>query len=292
MSGKGDGRGQGDGREPLQCEFSLVRYVPDPVKNEFVNIGVMLRPVSTSAAATPAVRFTKDWARVRCVDPDADLEMLEAMEAEMRQRVGVQEPDGKPLFEIIEDSFSQLLQVTQPKAYLAENLAAGMEQLMQLYIEPRRQKAQAAVSGRQAIVRSMRTHFERAGVWDLMWRRIAASAYTRPGDPLKVDCGYRPNGLVRMFHGVSLTGDVELAKVLAFSAPALRAGVERLENAELELTAIVEPLRNGNGEVAGGDDAVEQYRFGVEAMETQRIRVLTVNDLERVAETARRELRV
>ncbi|HEY1808958.1 MAG TPA: DUF3037 domain-containing protein, partial [Acidobacteriaceae bacterium] len=28
--------------EPLPCEFSLVRYVPDPVKNEFVNIGVLL----------------------------------------------------------------------------------------------------------------------------------------------------------------------------------------------------------------------------------------------------------
>ena len=45
-----------------------------------------------------------------------------------------------------------------------------------------------------------------------------------------------------MFHAVSLGSDVELAKVLAFSAPALRSGVARVENAELELTAIVEPL--------------------------------------------------
>ena len=66
----------------------------------------------------------------------------------------------------------------------------------------------------------------------------------------------------------------------------------RLENAELELTAIVEPLRNGNGEVAADDDHVAQYRFGVETMEAQQIRVLTVSDLERVAETAKRELRV
>ena len=27
----------------MQCEFFLVRYVPDAVKNEFVNIGVVLR---------------------------------------------------------------------------------------------------------------------------------------------------------------------------------------------------------------------------------------------------------
>jgi hypothetical protein len=281
----------------MQCEFSLVRYVPDPVKNEFVNIGVMLREAAAGAAAPAVVRFTKDWARVRCVDPDADIEMLEAMETEMRRRLL---EDGKeatppmttPLMTTIRDSFSHQLQMTEPKACLAENFAAGMEELMQLYVEPRRQKARQAAGGRQAIVRSMRTQFEHARVWDLMQKRIAASGYTRPGDSLKVDCGYRPNGTIRMFHAVSLAGDVELAKVLAFSAPALRTGVARVENAELELTAIVEPLRNGKGEVSVDEDHVQQYRFGVETMEAQQIRVLTVSDLERVAETAKRELRV
>ena len=275
--------------ERLHCEFSLIRYVPDPVKNEFVNIGVLLTPQGDEAA--PQVRFTRDWARVRCADPDADVEMLEALETEMRRRLlesGSLEP---PLGKIMEDSFSQLIQLTEPKACLAENLAAEMESLTRLYVEPRREKTRARVSGRQAIVRQMRTQFEKAQVWDLMQKRVAASAYTRPGDALKIDCGYRPNGTIRLFHAVSLAGDAELAKVLAFSAPALRAGVRRVEGAELELTAIVEPLRNGQGEVAGGDEAAEQYRFGVETMEGGEIRVLTVNDLERVAETARRELR-
>jgi hypothetical protein len=34
------------------------------------------------------------------------------------------------------------------------------------------------------------------------------------------------------------------------------------------------------------------YRFGVESMEENQIRVLTTADMSRVAETARRELRV
>lgn len=286
--------------ERQACEFFLVRYVPDAVKNEFVNIGVVLRPLGASAEGVPnlreagpggaaAVRFTRDWARVRCTDPDADTAMLEALEAEMRQRLTAEETEGKPLLEIIEDSFSNLIQMTEAKGCLADNMAAEMEQLMRLYVEPRKERARATVSGRQAIVRNLRSSFEKAGVWDLMRKRIPAAEYTRPGDPLKIDCGYRPNGVVRMFHAVSLLGDVEMAKVLAFSAPALRAGLERAEKAELELTAIVEPLRDGNGEVSG---EVDQYRFGVETMEAQQIRVLTVSDLERVAETARRELRV
>ncbi len=288
--------------ERILCEFLLVRYVPDPVKNEFVNIGVLLRDSAHPESAQ--VRFTRDWGRVRCIDPDADTAMLEAMEAEMRQRLAESDPNTKPLLAIVEDSFSHLLQITEPKGCLAENLPAQMDELMRLYVEPHKQKPGKALSGRAAIARAMRSRFEQARVWDLMQRRIAASAYTRAGDPLKIDCGYRPNGVIRMFHAVSLSSDVELAKVLAFSAPALRAGVARIESAELELTAIVEPLhpgeqarrgprlRDGEGDLPAETDRIDEYRFGVETMEAQQIRVLTVNDLERVAETARRELRV
>ena len=91
-----------------------------------------------------------------------------------------------------------------------------------------------------------------------------------------------------MFQAVSLKGDAEAAKVLAYSAPRLREGVSRVEGANLEVTAIVEPVR-----VLGEDeDGIERYRYGVLSMEEQQIRVLTVSDLLRVAQTARRELHV
>ena len=106
---------------------------------------------------------------------------------------------------------------------------------------------------------------------------------------MKIDCGYRPNGVIRMFQAVSLDGDVEGAKGLAYSAAGLRDGVTRVEGATLELTAVVEPLR----EVSDlEDEAMERYRFGVDAMEREAIRVVTLNDLVRVAQTARVELKV
>ena len=39
-------------------------------------------------------------------------------------------------------------------------------------------------------------------------------------------------------------------------------------------------------------ERLEMYRFGVETMEEHQIRVLTTSDMQRVADTARRELRV
>jgi len=259
------------------------------VRNEFVNIGVLLRDALRPEQII--LSFTKDWARVRCIDPDVDIAMLESMESELRQRLTLKETGMRPLMQVLEDSFSNALQITEPKAYLAESMVTGAEDLMRLYVEPRKRQAAMRQSGRQAIHARMRSQFERAGVWDLMRKRIAVSRYTKIGDPLHIDCGYRPNGVVRMFHAVSLTGDTEWPKVLAFSVGSIREGVKQIENAKLELTALVEPVDDVSADREDGDH-VEQYRFSVETMEAQGIRVMTTNDLGRIAETAQRELRV
>jgi hypothetical protein len=275
------------GTQRRQCEFQLLRYVPDAVRNEYVHIGVILREPSSSEPAI--IRFTRDWRRVRCLDPDADTALLEGMESELRRRFETTQ-EGDTMRRLGE-SLSLSVQMTEPKAYLAESLPAGMEELMRLYVEPPPREKLARLSGRAAIQARMRTEFERAGVWDLLRKRIAASEYTRPGDPLKIDVGYRPNGVIRMFHAVSLEPGVELAKVLAFSSAALRAGVERVEKAGLELTAVIEPAAR-LGATDEEPERLAMYRFGVETMEEHQIRVLTTSDMERVAETARRELRV
>jgi hypothetical protein len=272
------------------CEFQLLRYVPDAVRNEYVWIGVILREQGSAGAE---VRFTRDWRRVRCLDPDADTALLEGMEGELRRRLKL-EPDGR-LMKILEDSLSLSVQMSEPKAYLAESMPAGMEELMKLYVEAPPRERSTRLSGRAAIHTRMRGEFERAGVWELMRKKIAASEYTRPGDPLRIDAGYRPNGMVRMFHAVSLepgtAAGLEAAKALAFSAAGLRNGVQRVEKAELELTAVIEPAA-GAGASEEEPERLESYRFGVETMEEHAIRVLTTTDLGRVAETARRELRV
>ena len=270
-------------RERLQCEFALIRYVPDVVKGEFANIGVVLREAGKDAV----VRFTRDWTRVRCMDADADITLLESLETEIteRLRVGVElKVNAKPMVELLEDTLSNSIQMTAMRATLAESMPAELEQLLRMYVEPLRAPGgQRKLSGRVSIVKQMRDEFERAGVWQLMRKKVAASQYTQAGDPLKLDCGYR-NGQVRMFQAVSLDGDGEAAKGLAYSAGGLREGVQRVEGVPLELTAVIEPVS------AVGD--AELYGFAVSVMEREAIRVLTVADLGRVADTARRELRL
>ncbi|HEX7727429.1 MAG TPA: DUF3037 domain-containing protein, partial [Terracidiphilus sp.] len=261
-----------------------LRYVPDAVRNEFVHVGVILRE-----GGRTEVRLTHDWRRVRCLDPDADTNLLEAVEEDLRRRLSA-DTDGRQK-KLLDESLSLNLQMTEPKAYLAESLPAGIEELMRMYVDPPKRERSERVGGRAAIHTRMRAEFEQAGVWDLLRKRIAASSYTRPGDPLHIDAGYRPNGVIRMFHAVSFEPGLEMAKVLAFSAASLRAGVERVEKAELELTAFIEPAAK-LGATDENPDRLALYRFGVETMEEHQIRVLTTSDMSRVAETARRELHV
>ena len=80
----------------VPCEFFLIRYVPDVVKGEFTNIGVVLREATVSGGR-PVVRFTRDWSRVRCMDAEADTGLLESLEGEIvsRLQAGVSARDPK-----------------------------------------------------------------------------------------------------------------------------------------------------------------------------------------------------
>ena len=86
-----------------------------------------------------------------------------------------------------------------------------------------------------------------------------------------------------MYQAVSLETDVNAAKVLAFSYPELRRGMNRLDNADPILTAVIEPELN---------EEDEKIAFALHAMRTQEINVRTIADLPQIAEQARLELKL
>jgi hypothetical protein len=264
-----------------QLEFFLLRYVPDAVKNEFVNIGVVMVEPAANGTAFADVRFTRDWRRVRCLDPGADVEMLEALERDIRGQLR-ETQDREALLRKLEDSFSNVIQLSPTQACLAEEPAKEIETLASLYFEGPKRVAGREQSGRQQVFRKMRDAFEQAGVWALLRKEIAVAQYTHAGDPLKIDCGYRPNGVVKMFHAVSLAGGVDAAKVLAFSYPQIAEGIQREEGASITLTAVVED------DLDRGDEATG---FALLTLEKSRIGVAVGADMPRFAEVAKQELR-
>src|SRR5262249_188537 len=144
-----------------QCRFFLLRYVPDAVKNEFVNIGLVLLPPAGSAE----VRFTHDWSRVRCLDPQMDVEVLEALEKDLPERVREMNGEHEFILGRIQDSFSNAVQPTEFQGCLAESPVAEADELARLYLERPRRRQARELSSRQAIYQRMQMEFESAGVW-------------------------------------------------------------------------------------------------------------------------------
>jgi Protein of unknown function (DUF3037) len=261
----------------VPCRFFVLRYSPDAVKNEFVNIGLVLVPPAGGAE----VRFTHDWSRVRCLDPEADVEVLAALEADLREKLRAMNGDSETILRRIQDSFSNALQPSEFQGCLAESPAAEADELARLYLERPRRRQPRELSTRQAIFQRMRQAFESAGVWPLMWRDVPVARYTRSGDPLKLDCGYSPNGAIKLFHAVSLATDVNAAKVLAYTFPRLAEGIRKAEDKQAQLTAVVED------DLPAEDEAAS---FARETLEQHGIRIAHAGEMPQIAVLAAREL--
>jgi hypothetical protein len=289
-----------------QCEFFLVRYVPDVVKGEFVNIGLAL--LEEGGDGFTGVRFTRDWRRVRCADPDVEVELLESYEEELRRLLESRAPEiinyrgpmsrREWLVGQMQQSLSGALDLTPMSAVLTESPRAELGKLAQMYLESN-QRGTRTQAGRRVIFNAMRDAFEQAGVWQLMLKNIEVAQYTRQGDPLKIDCGYRalgtpptadialngadPSGMIHLFHAVSLTTDVNSAKLLAFSYSDLRDGLEQKEHAISDLIAITED---------GLDMKDEGVAFALATLQGSNIAVAQMSQMPAIAERARLELKI
>jgi hypothetical protein len=262
-----------------QLEFFLLRYVPDAVKDEFVNVGVVMVEAGANAGFAD-VRFTRDWRRVRCLDPQADVEMLEALEREIRGQLATSH-DREVLLRRLEDSFSNVIQLSPAKGCLAEDPVAEMETMASIYLETVKVGGKREVSGRLRILERMKDAFAQAGVAKFLLP-VPVAAYTKPGDPFKFDFGYRVGGEIKLFHAVSLKAGVDSGVLLAARYPKIAPIMSKVAGAAPALTAVIDDdLDRGS----------ESVQFALSMMEEERIRIAVAAEMPMIAEVARRELR-
>lgn len=254
------------------CKFLLLRYVPDAVKSEFVNIGLVLLPPQ----GQPELRFDKDWSRLRGLYPQADIELLEAFRHELSE-----EKDIEAMLKKMEDSFSNALQISEFKACLTTSPAEEADKLARIYLEAPRHARAREMSAREVMRREMERAFRSTGAWSGMQHEIAVSDYTGSGDPLIIDCGYGHGPTVKLFHATPLKSGVNAAKALAFSFPAMAQAIQDKHGSGTQLTAIVEE---------GLDRDNDAVRFSLGALRQQAIEIAAIGELPRLAQIAAREL--
>lgn len=268
--------------ELRKLEFFVLRYVPDAVKDEFVNVGVMMVEAGGNGPGFADIRMTKDWRRVQCLDPQADVEWLASLEKDIQLWIGDAERRSV-LLKKMEESLSNGLQLSSGKGCLAENPAKEMENLARLYLTAAEvPEVKREMSGRRKIVGVMREAFADAGVLPLIMQNFGIAEYTKSGDPMKLDFAYPVGNAMKFLHAVSLRGNVDQAVVLAARLPDFAAGLRRKEGTDCFLTAVM-------------DDEVDRERaevgFALAMMQEKGVQIAGVGEMARIAEEVRVELR-
>ncbi len=166
--------------------YHILRYVPNLVRDEWVNIGVLVFNPETGERRLRLIEEQDEYNRVRRLHPWADEALLRALRDNLENRLdsggranggnGSQIPWQKVLSKW-DETLSNALQIAPQKGVLADDLDAEAERL---------------------------------------YARVAE--FTFPGDPARLDYSYRRNGTRGFIHTLSVTRAPQDAKSLAYNA--------------------------------------------------------------------------
>jgi hypothetical protein len=233
--------------ETLQpCAYHVVRYQPNLIRDEWVNIGVLLFiPEGGPAAGRVRQRWLEepaDLARLRRLHPAADEELLLRLPAEFDRQFAGREMEAAAILEKFDDTLSNAVQLAPRKGLLARDPEAELERLFREQVEPLREARRGAVEIRtRSDVRARAADFFRTEkILRLMQRGVRVEEFTAPGDPMRIDFSYRRNGTRGFVHSVALGRDPGQAKLLAYTAGAIR---ERVPHSEFLAVTEREPAR-------------------------------------------------
>ena len=113
-------------------ECSLLRYVPNVLSGEFLNIGLMMSDLSAEQSFSD-LRFRRDWSRILQFDPEADVEVVAAMCAEISV-VLQNAPDRSEVRRKLANLLCNTIQLSDRWTVHAENPVEEMDRLAGIYL--------------------------------------------------------------------------------------------------------------------------------------------------------------
>lgn len=236
--------------------YRVLRYTPNLVRDEWVNIGVLVFDPQTGERRLRLIEEPEEYARVRRLHPRADEELLRALRDDLENRFatatqlfaanGAGGGNGKneaqagadwlKLLAKWDETLSNALQLAPQKGVHAADLDAETERLYADHVAPERGAARVGAPGSRGAIRSYCAQvFKQARLWERLQKGVRAEEFTFAGDPMRIDYAYRRNGTRGFVQTLSVSrapGDV---KSLAYTVERIRGRV-----ASSEFTAVTD----------------------------------------------------
>lgn len=208
--------------------YRVLRYTPNLVRDEWLNIGVLLFNPKTGERRLRLIEDQDEYNRVRRLHPEADEALLRALRDDLENRFeglgtnagGQSDKAGwQQVLAKWDETLSNALQLAPPKGTLAHDLDAEVDRLYTDHVAAPRAAARPGVARTRGHIRYYCTQvFKQAHVWERLEKSIRAAEYTFPGDPMRLDFSYRRNGTRGFVQTLSVTRAPAEAKLLAYTA--------------------------------------------------------------------------
>jgi len=159
--------------------YRILRYTPNLVRDEWVNIGVLLFAPETGERRLRFIEEQDELNRVRRLHPQADESLLLRLRDDLEDRfqsVNVKSGNGhdwQALLAKWDDTLSNALQLSPQKGTLAQDLDAEMKRLYDDHVAVRRGPARIGATNTRSQMRSYCEQvFRQAGLWDRIQQRV------------------------------------------------------------------------------------------------------------------------
>ena len=214
----------GGRRPPEQAlAYHILRYVPDLIRDEWVNIGVLVFNPETGERRLRLIEDQDEYNRVHRLHPWADEALLRALRDDLENRLesGIYSGSEIPWQNLLskwEETLSNALQIAPQKGVLADDLDAELDRLYIDHVAVPRRSTRAGLPGGRALIRSYCAQvFRQARIWDRIAKSVRVAEFTFPGDPSRMDYSYQRNGTRGFVHTLSVTRAPQDAKSLSYN---------------------------------------------------------------------------
>jgi hypothetical protein len=245
--------GNPSGGAPAERTFihRILRYVPNLLRDEWINIGVLLYDPNTGERRLRVIEDEAEFRRLRLLHSRMDEESLRSLRDHLESRFGVavssgrsevpvEGPprngpgdaaiDGTSWLQVLEKwdaTLSQSLQLADAKATTADDINTEVDRLYNERVALGYGYALARPtrpSAREQMRNYMDQVFRQAGIWNRIDKNVPVSAFTLDDDPMEIDYSYWRNDRKRGFvQTISLSTRADDAKMFAYTAMKIRA---------------------------------------------------------------------
>lgn len=257
-------------------EYRILRYMPNSLRDEWVNIGVLLQETSGARRAMRLIEEPAEFARVRRVHPEADEDLLRSLPAEFDARLRGPAAEVALYLQKLDQNLSNMLQLSPPKGLLADNFDVELDRIYRQQVTPPTRRAAGLLQNTRDWMRDkLNDVFRRHRILGKLEHRVRVEGFTQPGDPMRLDYGYQ-NGVRGFIQSVSLRRDLPQAKALAYTAGCIRAR-DRLA----EITAITDTAPDAEN---------PRHVFVEKLFAGEGIRIVAMSQIEGFAEELRQRI--